>query len=472
MAHDVNQCEMDIAAQVRSALVERISSERFELWIAPNTQWLWDNGLLSLQFEDAYTCQLAKKMIGAELADVARQIAGPDAKLQFLTSPAAKQPSVVNPPSPATDNGIQKVSINFKPAELHETASKVEHSTKERFHWNRFIQGDCNQMGWAAANMIVSEPGRLTPVLLHGPCGVGKTHISMAIAEFLRTQGRMRRVAYMTSEQFTNDFTEAIKSSGLPMFRRKYRDVEALLIDDIHFFIGKRATIGELKHTLDNLLRLGKQVVFTSDRSINDLHALGSDVVGRLRGGLVSPLMPIDNSTRSQLMEREIAQANIKVPTEVVRHIASKTVGDGRVLQGIVKRLMAVASLHGNSLSPEQCWLAVYDLIQSTQPVVRLADIERVVCEVFHLPPESLQSSSKMRSVAQPRMLAMYLARKYTPAAYKEIGDYFGNRRHSTVISAERTVEGWLRDNSNLGEVRGLPVKDAIRQVESNLQVG
>jgi len=471
MAHDVNQSEKDIAAQVRSALVARISSERYELWISPETHWQWNEGTLTLTFESEFACQLVRRMLGKELASVLYTVVGPHAELKLevcevkAVTPLPQITSKV--PMPKSDD---PATLKFPiPAMTQESTGRE--STGRDF-WGRFISGDCNQLAWTTANMVVSEPGRMTPVLLHGPCGVGKTHLISAIAQQLRSHCRMRRVVHMTSEQFTNDFTEAIKGGGLPMFRRKYRDVEALIIDDVHFLIGKKATLGEFKHTVDNLLRMGKQVILTADRSLNDLQALGSDVVGRLRGGLVSPLMPIDEKTRSALLQRDIDEASIKIPAEVVKQISGRTVGDGRVLQGIVKRLIAVASQAKQGLSWEQCWNSVYDLVQATQPVVRLCDIERVVCEVFGLAPTSLQSSSKTRTIAQPRMLAMFLARKYTPAAYKEIGDYFGNRRHSTVISAERTVEEWLRDNTSLGDERGLTVRDAIRHVESHLQVG
>jgi chromosomal replication initiator protein len=503
MAHDVNQCEMDIAAQVRSALISRISSERFDLWMSSKTNWQWHQGVLSVEFESDFKCQFVKRNWGADLLAVTQAIAGPNTSVQL--SVVQQDNDEFNTKMPVDPNQPTRVVTN-EPAELQGTDQGVlvdgfvqplqvvwadqsppkqdayvpsikdvtpKSTAVDSSPWSRFIPGACNQLAWTTAQMIVAEPGRMTPVLLHGPCGVGKSHLLGAIAQHLRTHCRMRRVVFMTSEQFTNDFTESIKGGGLPMFRRKYRDVEALIIDDIQFFAGKKATIGELKHTLDNLLRTGKQVVFTADRSVNDLNSLGSDVVGRLRGGLVTPLMPIDVATRTSLLQRVIDEANIELPKEVVRQITTKAVGDGRVLMGIAKRLMAVASLAGGSLSSsEQCWNAVYDLVQATQPIIRLGDIERVVCEVFNLPPNSLQSSSKIRTIAQPRMLAMFLARKYTPAAYKEIGEYFGHRRHSTVISAERTVEEWLRDNANLGDVRGLTVKEALRHVESSLQVG
>ncbi len=465
MAHDVNQSETDIAAQVRSALVARISSERYELWIAPETHWRWNDSTLTLTFESDFACQLVRRMLGKELASVLYTVVGPQAELKLEVGEVNVVASlpVRKVKAAATEN--EPTTIKFpQPAPIQESNG--------REFWGRFISGACNQLAWTTANMVVSEPGRMTPVLFHGPCGVGKTHLISAIVQQLRSHCRMRRVVHMTSEQFTNDFTEAIKGGGLPMFRRKYRDVEALIIDDVHFLIGKKATLGEFKHTVDNLLRMGKQVVLTADRSLNDLQALGNDVIGRLRGGLVSPLMPIDEKTRAALLQRDLDDATIKIPDDVVKQISGRTVGDGRVLQGIVKRLIAVASQASTGLSWDQCWSAVYDLVQATQPVVRLGDIERVVCEVFGLAPTSLQSSSKTRTIAQPRMLAMFLARKYTPAAYKEIGDYFGNRRHSTVISAERTVEAWLRENTAMGDARGLTVRDAIRHVESHLQVG
>jgi chromosomal replication initiator protein len=156
-----------------------------------------------------------------------------------------------------------------------------------------------------------------------------------------------------------------------------------------------------------------------------------------------------------------------------VLQIAARAIGDGRLLKGIVKRLMAASYIREDKLTWDECWNAIYDLIQGTQPIVRLGDIERVVCEVFGLEPNSLQSDRKTRSVSQPRMLAMFLARKYTPAAYQEIGDFFGHRRHSTVISAEKTVGNWLEDNAKLQLPRGsLAIREAMRHVEANLHVG
>ncbi len=496
MAHDVNQSEKEVAAQVRSALVDRISSERYDLWIPEDTRWEWMDDALTLTFASKFNCQLAKKMLSSEVAQSVRKIVGRDAEVRFeassleQTAPRLERAASQRPRTrslealrgDAVAGDSQRSARSQGPgpaASRHQGSSGQEHGAgivpaaeRPAKVWEQFIHGTSNQLAWTTANLIVSEPGRLNPVLFHGPTGCGKSLLVQGIAEQLRGARRLRRVVHMTSEQFTNDFTEGLRGGGLPMFRRRYRDVEALILDDVQFFFGKRSTLGELKHTIDNLIRLGKQVILTADRSLDELQLLGSELTGRLRGGMIAPIFPLDAPLRAQVLSRQLQVAGIELDQSVIDELAARICGDGRVLLGIVNRLTAVATLKAGKLSWDDCWNSVIDLVQATQPVIRLGDIERAVCNMFGLESESLQSPSKTRNVSQPRMLAMFLARKYTPAAYKEIGNYFGRRRHSTVISAEKTVTGWLNDKTNMRLGRGLTVRDAIRQVESQLQVG
>ena len=221
MAHDVNQSEKDIAAQVRSALVARISSERYELWIAPETHWQWHEGTLTLTFESDFACQLVRRMLGKELASVLYAVCGAHAELKLEVGEVkAAVPSPQANPSVPVATSEEPATLKFptpistqEPAN-RDTTTRVSNSSNGREFWGRFLSGTCNQLAWTTANMVVSEPGRMTPVLFHGPCGVGKTHLISAIAQQLRTHCRMRRVVHMTSEQFTNDFTEAIKGGG------------------------------------------------------------------------------------------------------------------------------------------------------------------------------------------------------------------------------------------------------------------
>lgn len=487
MPHDVNQSEKDVAAQVRSALVDRISSERYDLWISQGTQWSWVDETLRITFPNEFSCQLAQRMLARDISRSVNEVVGFEARINYGVSTPA---DVIATAMPRGQRNQVAASVSLSDVHSSETRVTPRAVTEQRAASSKaagdgdrllsqrieiteqFVQGPSNHLAWTTANLVIEDPGQLSPVLLHGPNGCGKSYLAASIAERLRISRRMRRVVHMSSEQFTNDFMEGLRGGGLPMFRRKYRDVEALILDDIQFFINKKSTIAELKHTMDNLLRLGKQVVLTADRAVNELNALGTELIGRLRGGMVTPIYPLDEETRTKVLRRHFNAAHLELGDEIVRQLASRTAGDGRVLSGIAKRLIAVSALHGGNLSWDDCWNAVFDLVQATQPVVRIADIERAVCGIFGLESNSLKSTSKSRSVSQPRMLAMFLARKYTPAAYKEIGEYFGKRRHSTVISAEKTVEAWLSENAATPIARGLTVRDALRHVEAQLQVG
>jgi chromosomal replication initiator protein len=516
MAHEVNQSERDVAAQVRWALVQSIGSERMELWIPPDTTWNFQHGVLTLAFSSEFACQLCRKVLRTEIGRALLEtVGGANHEIQFVVRaelpmnqqlPKPENGAVRSASSDRTVRSSSGIKLNVigvdsldndlpadvpidahprklthsgrrsEPVDLLNTESPntvaVTEGEASQSLWSKIVSGESNQLACAAIKMVISEPGRTTPVLLHGPTGTGKSLLLSALAQRMRAGLRMRRVVYMTAEQFTNDFTEGLQGGGLPMFRRKYRDVDALLLDDIQFLMGKRSTLNEVRHTVDNLLRSGKQVVLSADRSLNELAALGEEFAGRLRGGLVTPLFPLDEQIRFCLLKQYAQRTGVAVEEHALQQLAGRVSGDGRLLLGLVHRLTAVAQFQTGTLNWEQCWSAVMDLVQAAQPVVRLADIERAVCGIFRLEPDSLQSKSKIRSVSQPRMLAMFLARKYTPAAYKEIGDYFGSRRHSTVISAEKTVETWLSENVELDGNRHLTVRDAIRNVEAQLHVG
>ncbi len=247
------------------------------------------------------------------------------------------------------------------------TSTEQTAETEQRYrgdHWSEFIAGSSSQLAWSTINLVAQEPGKMTPLLLHGPYGVGKSHLATALAQRLRTQKRLRRVLHITAEQFTNDFTEAIRGSGLPMMRRKYRDVDALILDDLQFLTNKKATVAELRHTIDNLLKLNRQVVLLSDRPLSDLEDLGSEFLGRLRGGLVTPLLPLDEETRYQILKRDLRLCEVELSDEITCQIAARAIGDGRLLKGIVKRLMATSYINEHPLTWDECWNAIFDLIK------------------------------------------------------------------------------------------------------------
>ena len=321
--------------------------------------------------------------------------------------------------------------------------------------------------------MVLERPGQINPLLIHGPSGTGKSHLAIGLAHRLRMTHRMRRVLVLTAEQFTIEYTESARGGGFANFRRKYRDVEAIVIDDIQFCLGKAGTLVELRNTIDMLLRDRRQVVLVADRGLNELSGLGADLYARLSGGMACAIDPLDATTRTEVLRRMCVKSQVELSTSSVQTLAEQCSGDARVLQGVAHRLVAQQRVLGRPVSNDEALRCTLDLVRASHPIVRMHDIEKVVCEAFGLEGKTLREKTKCQNVSQPRMLAMFLARKYTRTALSEIGDYFGKRQHSTVISAQKKVEGWIASDELIGCGRGqIAVRDMLKSLEATLQVG
>ncbi len=350
------------------------------------------------------------------------------------------------------DNAGLKQNVQLGPrvaSPLAERASPApeSHVTPPRRRFaslETFVAGNANRLAIASAEMVVRQPGHLTPLMFYGPTGVGKTHLLEGVWTAARkSHGRLTTI-YLSAEQFTSQFLEALRGSGLPSFRRKYRGVGVLVLDDLQFFVGKRATQVELLHTIDTFLQEGRQLVFAADRSPPDLPELGPELITRIASGLVCRIEPPDYATRLGILGQMAKRMKLHVPADVQQFVASRLTSHARELSGALCRLSATSQSLGRPISLAMAEEALADLIAHSGRAVRLHDIEKAVCEVFGLEPASLQSDVKGKRVSHPRMLAMWLARKHTRAALSEIGHFFGRRSHSTVVSAQKRVDGWM----------------------------
>jgi chromosomal replication initiator protein len=274
---------------------------------------------------------------------------------------------------------------------------------------------------------------------------------------------------YLTAEQFTTHFLEGLQGKGLASFRRRYRDVDVLLIDQIEFFVGKSATTLEFHYTIDSLLRSGKQLVFSAKAPATEIVGLGADLVARLSSGLVCNIAPPDESMRLQIAQQYCSRHQLDISSEIVLMLVRRVQPDARHVQGALNRIRILQQVAGTGLTLRQAEEQLNDLFQCVQRPVGIQDIEKAICKTFGLDKKSLRSNGKIKSISHPRMLAMWLARKYTRAAYSEIGEFFGNRAHTTVISANRRVASWIKADASItmayGECR---VADAIKRVEAH----
>lgn len=475
---EVTKDDREIVQAVRFALASKVGQERFDLWFGPSVRVDYCNDALRIGTPSQFFLEWIRTNFRRHIEDACREVLQRVPTLEFHLDAAASETS--EPAMPSVES--QGVPNCVKPAVRNKTVVRHAAPTAEdtalparrRFaSLETFVAGETNRLATASADMVVRRPGQLTPLMLHGPTSVGKTHLLEGIWTASRKTHQKLTTVYVSAEQFTSQFLEALRGSGLPSFRRKYRGVGILIIDDLQFFVGKRATQIELLHTVDAFLRDGRQLVFAADRSPAELAELGPELITRLSSGLVCHIEPADHATRLGIVGQMARRMKINVPIEVQRFVASRLTRHARELSGALCRLQATSEALGKPISLAMAEEALCDLIRHNTRAVRLPDIEKAVCETFGLDPACLQTDAKAKRVSHPRMLAMWLARKHTRAALSEIGHYFGRRSHSTVISAQKRVDGWMVSGRplDLAEHHG-SVDDAIRQVEQRLATG
>lgn len=481
---------------IRARLAERVGVDRYEVWFGPTTQLLLRSDALQVSVPSLFYQDWLRSNFRQDLEASAAEVCGRAMAIEFrveapaaTASPAGTSHSATQgrahaapgsaspiPTIAAAATAQLKLVADPAPAVLKQVATVpgsvpgAETSLRRKLNsLDSFVVGTSNCLAHKAAQMAVMQPGGYSPLLVHGPAGTGKTHLLEGIYSAFRKTNPRAVAVYLSAEQFTSQFLHALHKSGMASFRAKYRELDLLVIDDLHFLAGKKATIGELQHTIDVLLRGGKQLVFAADRSPAALRVLGAELTSRLSGGMVCRLEPAEYATRLGIVRNQASQLGMKVPEDVQAYLAATLTSQARELIGALKRLQAESLAQERPITLTLAEQSLVDLIDQ-QRVVKLPDIAKAVCEVFGLEADSLQSDRKSRVVSHPRMLAMYLARKYTRAPLSEIGTFFGKRSHSTVISAQKKIESLMATGGEQPRTAALNLEEAIRRVEAQLR--
>lgn len=478
--------DFQVEAEIRARLAEAIGQDRFELWFGRQTRFRVADGVVKVVAASSFTRDWLRRNFTDEVGTCCRDAMGRAVVVEFevdesisakvveveISKPAmpikTSQPHPLARPK-TTHNTRPQPLITMNGAATHAAVRKPVLRLEPKL--SELVVGGSNEYAVRASEVTAHGLQQASPVTFCGVTGVGKTHMLRAIrAEYKISHPRARAV-YLPAELFITGFVEALRGSGLPSFRQKCRAADLLLIDDIQFFANKRASLEELLHTLDALIAEGRQVVLASDRSLAELQSLGKELVSRLASGLVCNLQLPDFAMRLEIVRRLAREMGIELEAGVAELVATQISRGARELRGALHRLQATSVAYDRSISRELAESALADLVQQCTRHVRLADVEQAICNVFGVEALELRSERKSRSIQEPRMLAMWLARKYTRAPWSEIGEFFGRRSHSTVISAHRRVEKLISSRAEIGvshETCG--VEEAIRRVETVLR--
>ena len=336
-----------------------------------------------------------------------------------------------------------------------EVAGSLQHQPHlvENYTFDNFIEGKSNQLALAAAKQVAQNPGdSYNPLFLYGGVGLGKTHLMHAVGNALKQENPQARVVYLHSERFVADMVKAIQLNAISDFKRYYRSVDALLIDDIQFFAKKDRSQEEFFHTFNALLEGGQQMILTCDRYPKEIDGLEERLKSRFGWGLTVAVEPPELETRVAILMKKATQARIDLPPDAAFFIAQRIRSNVRELEGALKRVIASAHFIGKPIDVDLVKDSLKDLLALQDKQVSLDNIQRTVAEYYKIKVADLMSRRRSRSVARPRQVAMALAKELTNHSLPEIGDSFGGRDHTTVLHGCRKIKELRESNSDISE--------------------
>ncbi len=328
-----------------------------------------------------------------------------------------------------------------------------ESNLNPNFTFDSFVEGKSNQLARAASLQVVENPGgAYNPLFIYGGVGLGKTHLMHAVGNQMLRNNPSARVLYLHSERFVADMVKALQHNAINEFKRYYRSVDALLIDDIQFFAGKERSQEEFFHTFNALLEGHQQIILTCDRYPKEVHGLEERLKSRFGWGLTVAIEPPELETRVAILMSKAAKEGVDLPPEVAFFIAKRVRSNIRELEGALRRVIANAHFTGQAITVDFTKEALRDLLALQDKLVTIENIQKMVAEYYKIRVADLLSKRRSRSITRPRQLAMALAKELTNHSLPEIGDAFGGRDHTTVLHACRKVEELRETDARFSE--------------------
>jgi chromosomal replication initiator protein len=430
-----------------------LSRDLYDRWFEPIRPMEFDNDSIVLGVANEFYMIWLQDNFLPLVRDAVCQAAQRPFQVKFAVSAAVTDPAspAAAPAWPARTAAGSQPTVA---AQESKSPLRVngELRLNPRYVFDSFIVGPNNNFAHAAALAVAQSPGKAyNPLFLYGGVGLGKTHLMQAIGHCVASNSRAAKVCYITSEQLTNEFIQAVGANSMIKFRKKFRSIDVLLIDDIQFLAGKERMQEEFFHTFNSLFDAHKQIVLSCDRPAAEIANLENRLVSRFEWGLVTELQPPALETRIAILRKKAASMNVEIPDEVLTFIAARIRTNIRRLEGALTRVACHATLTGQPLSVEWVESLLLDALhEESKRAVSFDSIQRKVADHFDLRFADMTSRRRPQNIAFPRQLAMFLCRRLTDRSLMDIGDAFGGRDHGTVMHACKLVEEKLRVDEKL----------------------
>ncbi len=420
----------DIWNRVLSALREKVSQKAFDIWLKPLKMIGQDENHLELEVPNKFFKDWISEYYQPLMKESLLQLTNTQYSILYRLRDNSEEKT--EPAKP-----VERISLP-RPVKL----APKDDGLNPNYTFEAFVVGSCNQFAHAASLAVANLPTKnYNPLFIYGGVGLGKTHLLNAIGNRISLNDHTANVCYLSSEKFTNELINCLRYEKMTDFRNKYRNKDALLLDDIQFLGGKERTQEEFFHTFNSLYESHKQIVITSDKLPKEIPGLEERLRSRISWGLIADIQPPDMETKVAILCKKAELFNISLSNEVGLFLGSNLGTNVRELEGALTRLRAYSSLTGSEITIAMAKETLKDILTDRQKMISVENIQKTVASFYNISLADLKSHKKLKIYALPRQIAMYLCRTMTHSSFPEIGEKFGGKDHSTVIHAYRQVE-------------------------------
>jgi chromosomal replication initiator protein len=445
----------ELWSRVLASAKAGLPEQSYRTWLAGSEAVGLSDEELIVEAPSDFHVEWVEDKYGSLLAELVRRALGRPLRLTFRCAARAAQQRIpstdVAPRNPSEARGAH----DFRRVPRGDTASGTDttrSNLNERYTFSRFVVGSHNQLAAAAGHAVAERPAKIyNPLFLYGGVGLGKTHLMHAVGHAILQRDALSQVAYVTTERFMNELVNAIQQGTTPAFRRRFRSIDLLLVDDVHFLEQKESTQEEFFHTFNALYDAGKQIVLTSDRPPKELPGVEERLVSRFEWGLVADIKPPDYETRVAILQKKAADDGLAIDPGTIDFIARSCTSSVRELEGAIIKLLAYSSLRNEEITLELARMALQSVLRGRiHPDTVSLTPERIRDEVarsWNVKPDGLISKKRTQEVTLPRQVAMYLIKEILDEPLVRIGQAFGGRDHSTVIHSLRKVKAQLEED-------------------------